>query len=529
MADVVQFPVLQPGERQEIEIDTDEHRVTSAAMAALARHPDVYQRSGSLVQVVVDSRPPKGLARPPGAPQIVHMKEPRIRELLSEQCDFSTWKSGGPKGKEPVKSSVHVPKWVPEQIMARGQWEGVRHLEAVSTTPFLRPDGSVVEHAGYDSATGVLLMPRVKFPSVADSVSEEHARKAVAFIKDVFVDFPFSAPEHFSCVIAGVLTPLARHAFHGPAPMVLIDKNVRGAGGSLLADVISACATGRGIARMVQSASDEEDKKRIFSIALAGDTMVLIDNITKPLGGAAIDAALTGNEIRDRVLGKSGMETAPLLACWFGTGNNVQVLGDTLRRILPVRIESQHEVPEERKGFKHDPLLPYAQQMYPRLAVAALTVLKGYVQHGRPDMKLSSWGSFEGWSNLVRQAVVWAGMTDPAKARQQLAEGADAEVLALRVIFENWRMLDHTGTGVSAASILDQLNSTDPHEQSSAMVVREAMMELAPNAFGSKGSARSLGKKLKHYKGRIIRGKALDSRTSNMGERWFMREVKSGD
>lgn len=524
MADVIELKAVE-SPRLPIKIDTHEYRVVNQAVSALTHHPDVYQRGGSLVQVLTDSSPPKGVTRAPGSPHIARVREPRLREMLSEQCDFQQLASAGPK-KAAEWRSTHVPKWVAEQAAARDQWRGVRHLEAVSATPMLRPDGSVIEQPGYDEATGVLFLPTRKFPRVAEHVHHDQAVKALQYLCDVFVDFPFAAPEHRSCVIAGVLTPLARHAFAGPAPLVLIDKNVRGAGGSLLADTIAMCATGRGIARMVQSANEEEDKKRIFSIAMAGDTMVLIDNITKPLGGAALDSALTGVEIRDRVLGKTGMDTAPLLACWFATGNNVQVLGDTLRRVLPVRLESQHEKPEERQGFKHYPLLPYVESEHPKLVVAALTILKGFAQAKHPDMGIPSWGSFEGWSNLVRQALVWAGMADPGKARQQLTEGADAEAAALRVVFENWRLLDGTGTGVTAARMLDTVNSTDPEDHTAPVqALREALLELAPTAFVKGGSARSLGRRLKHYKGRVLSGRALDSKTSNMGERWFMREV----
>jgi hypothetical protein len=513
-------------DRATIEVDTDEFRVTNAAISALSRHPDVYQRGGALVQVITDSRASKGVTRPDSTPHIARMRDARLRDILSEQCDFQKW-SAPTKNKEPELYSVHVPRWVSEQIAARDQWDKVRHLEAVSATPMLRPDGSVLDQPGFDAATGILYQPTRKFPGVAEQVSLEQAKRALAALEEVFSDFPFAAPEHRACVLAGVLTPLARHAFSGPSPMVVIDKNVRGAGGSLLSDAIATCATGHGIARMVQSATDDEDRKRILSIAMAGDTMVLIDNITRPLGGAALDSVLTGVEFRDRVLGRSEMITAPLLACWFATGNNIQIMGDTLRRILPVRLESQHEKPEERKDFAHPHLLTYVREQHPRLVVAALTILKGFAQAGKPDQGLSNWGSFEGWSDLVRSALVWVGMTDPAKARQQLQEGADTEVTALRVLFEHWRLLDHTGTGVTSARILETVNSVDPQEQNDQLTaVRDALMELAPTAFGKSASPKSLGKRLKHFKGRIVGGKALDSRTSNMGERWTIREVK---
>ena len=43
-------------------------------------------------------------------------------------------------------------------------------------------------------------------------------------------DFPFAQPEHKSTFLAFLLTALARYAFSGPAPLFLIDANVRGSG-----------------------------------------------------------------------------------------------------------------------------------------------------------------------------------------------------------------------------------------------------------------------------------------------------------
>ena len=87
------------------------------------------------------------------------------------------------------------------------------------------------------------------------------------------VDFPFAKPEHRAAWLAFVLTPLARHAFSGPSPLFLIDANTRGSGKSLLADVGGILATGTTLARMSNPRDDEECRKRITALALAGDSM----------------------------------------------------------------------------------------------------------------------------------------------------------------------------------------------------------------------------------------------------------------
>ena len=59
----------------------------------------------------------------------------------------------------------------------------------------------------------------------------------------------------------------------------------------------------------------------------------------------------------------------------------------------------------------HPDLLAWVRRERGRLLVAALTILYAFCRAGRPvPSGLKPWGSFEGWSGLVRAALVWAGM-----------------------------------------------------------------------------------------------------------------------
>lgn len=51
---------------------------------------------------------------------------------------------------------------------------------------------------------------------------------------------------------------------------------------------------------------------------------------------------------------------------------------------------------------------------------------------GRPDdsARLPPWGSYEPWSDLIRGAIVWAGMPDPRGACEQLHTANADERLA---------------------------------------------------------------------------------------------------
>ena len=104
------------------------------------------------------------------------------------------------------------------------------------------------------------------------------------------------------------------------SPLILVDKSVRGCGGSLLVDTIGVILKGEPLARVPQAQNDEEQRKVITSVLLAGDDLVLVDNLSHPLGGASIDALLTGSVWRDRLLGRNELSLVPNLATFYATG-----------------------------------------------------------------------------------------------------------------------------------------------------------------------------------------------------------------
>ena len=57
------------------------------------------------------------------------------------------------------------------QIAARGRWS-FPHIETVSETPTLRPDGTIIQEPGYDAATATLYLPNAEFPPVPDDAPD---------------------------------------------------------------------------------------------------------------------------------------------------------------------------------------------------------------------------------------------------------------------------------------------------------------------------------------------------------------------
>ena len=499
-----------------------EHRTNDAAIAALvANDQTLFQRVGRLVDVIHD-KSRDGIRRAVNAPRIRNVSSAGLRERLTRFVRFVTETSRDGSVEERV---THPPGWCVEAIAARGIWPGIRPLIGVVTAPVLRPDGSILNVAGYDPETGLLFDPQgTEFPMIANPTREDAIRAAES-LNEVVGDFPFAKPEHRAGWLAFLLTALARFAFDGPAPLFLIDANIRGSGKSFLGDLVSLIVLGADMARMSNPRDDEEARKRITSLAIAGDSLVLIDNISHGLGCAALDAALTATVWKDRVLGKSDTIELPLNATWCATGNNVVLLGDTSRRVVHIRLDSPLENPEQREGFRHPDLRAFVKKNRPQLLTDALTILSAYCQADRPQQRLPAWGSFEGWSNLIRQSIVWVGLPDPGLTRQELVEQSDVQAKALCDLLIGWDELDPDYQGLTTNEILRQLEQHPGRYQQ----FREAILELCPAPISKLPSVRSVGNMFRHLRGRVVGGRALTQRGKSHGSaKWVVHTAAGG-
>ena len=465
----------------------------------------IYQRAGLLVAVVSSQRreAADGIVREAGTPIIRAIQNANLVERLTAAADFKRFSK-----REREWARIDAPSGVAAALQARGSWR-FPEVVAVVETPRLRPDGTVLEEPGFDPSTGLFYRPAVAFDPVPIAPDQDEAVEAARKLLEVVADFPFENDDHRAAWLAALLTPFGRPAYPGPAPLMLIDKNVHGAGGSLLADLVGLIVTGRDMSRAVNPRDDEEMRKRITASALAGDELLLVDNVTGTLGGASLNAALTGTTWRDRILGESEMTAAlPLVATWFATSNNASVDRDTTRRALPIRLDSPLEHPEERGDFEHPNLRAWVLEQRPRLVCAALTILRGFYVAGCPRVDLKAWGSYEGWSDTVRQAVVFAGQPDPCRTRIDFVTAADSERVALVSLLDGLEELDHYGAGLTAPEILRRLDRAPDDFRG----LREAVLELCPQRDGKPflPTARQLGRRLGLLRRRVVDGRMVD-------------------
>jgi len=502
--------------------------VVAETIAALTVDPNLYQRCGTLVRVIRDCPPTDGILRCEGSATIQILPAPNLRERMTRVASFTRLNS---KGEE---IAAHPPTWLVSSVEARGEWDGIRHLTGVSDTPILRPDGTICQTAGFDPVCGVLFQPArdVSFPAIDPVVGLDAAKEALTALLEVVCDFPFESAELRAAWMAALFTPLARFAFAGPSPLFLIDANVRGAGKGLLAQTIARIFLGREMPVSSYAHDTEEMRKKITATAIAGDRTILFDNLVGTFGNDALDRALTSTRWKDRILGRSEQVELPLIPAWYATGNNVQVAADTLRRVIHIRLDCQSERPEERSGFKHENLTAWIEANRGRLLTAALTILSAYLRSGRTAQNLKPFGSFEGWSSVVREAVVWVGLPDPCLTRTKLAESADTSGDALNQLITAWECYDTTGDGVVLSDALGRLYPTQRElaptdDASNAM--RSALENLVGCPPGKPPTPRQVGNKLRHFRRCVVGDKYLDTRAaeySRNGAIWTLHGVE---
>jgi hypothetical protein len=506
-------------ELPQIIISTQIHINVAQAIAAIAVLPEVYQRHGSLCQIVEDNDPGAGVWRARRAPEVKEISKDHLNELCSRAA---RWYKVRAK-KEGVDYEPAVPYApVVAAMHSRGVLEGVRELKSITTTPTLRPDGTLIDSPGYDQSTGIVYMPGMQFDPVPVQPTEAQVVQAIRDLLEVICDFPFKTDAGRSAWLAAVLTRLGRFTFEGPVPMFIIDGNAPGSGKGLLVDTICLLADGKSVPKLRYAGDSDEDEKRIFSILREGSPVACFDNIDqgRELGHDAIDQLLTSDQYKGRVLGKSETPVYNNYTVWFATGNNVRLSGDTSRRTIRILLRTDEEHPEARSDFRHPEPRTWILQNRTRLVTAALTLFRGWYAAGKPRQPLKALGSFEAWTASIRQVCVWASdvaqryginLTDPLASNDEEHAQSDEKVIALPALLKGWAILcaDHNVPGLPVSEALEALRR-DAESISGAPApnkyrsLRETITELMPQRrSGDLPSPQNLAHLIRSFKLRV--------------------------
>lgn len=298
-------------------------------------------------------------------------------------------------------------------IVNQRAWPIMRKLAAIATAPFMRRDGTVCDVSGYDPSSAVLYSPNAEFLKVAEEPTPAEAARALDVLREPFLQFPFANEHSESAFLAHILTEVARPALE-TSPLFWYSAPKAGTGKSLLADMPALITHGVLPARSVWVGDTEEMRKNLYSALLIGDRSITFDNV--PTGHTVRSSVLCGfltSEIhRDRKLGESnarGIVNRAVVTC---SGNNATPGGDLARRTVVIVLDANMTSDELRsRTFKVRHLPTYVREHRIELLHAALTILRAAIVHGK--IKETPMPSFERWSDIVREALLFLGLADP--------------------------------------------------------------------------------------------------------------------
>jgi hypothetical protein len=213
-------------------------------------------------------------------------------------------------------------------------------------------------------------------------------------------------------------------------------------------------ATGHPAAVVAPTADEVEMEKRLTGMLLQGAQIAAIDNCVAPLDGVFLNMLLAQTTVTVRPLGASKMVDVPSNTFMMAGGNGLVIAGDMTRRVVLCSLDPRVERPELR-AFDFNPVAR-AKAERPRLVVAVLTILLAFKAAGAPR-QTKPLGSFEAWSTMVRDALVWLGCADPVLTMDALQE-VDPEKAELDAVLTHWT--DKVGTErISVEQLIERVSA----------------------------------------------------------------------
>jgi putative DNA primase/helicase len=473
------------------------HLMADEAEAALIGGGAPLYVRGRLVRPVVDDVPASDCRRT----KLTRLVEADGATLLDHLSRCAEWVKFDGRKKETV--AADPPKDLASIILSRdGEWR-FPQLAGVITAPTLRPDGTILSDAGYDQATGLLLMSLPGLPALRDRPTRADALEALQLLDGLLDEFPFVDQASRSVALSALITPVVRGALPA-APMHVMTAPVAGSGKSFIVDVASAMVCGQRAPVMAVGRQEDETEKRLIAALIAGQPIISIDNVNGQLGGDLLCQMIERPVVSVRPLGVSKLLRIESRATCFATGNNIQLVGDMTRRVVLCSLDPNMERPEMRV-FRGD---PYGAVLADRgrYIAAALTICRAYTLAGFPDL-LPALASFEEWSRIVRSALVWLGRDDPI-ATMEVARADDPVTASLRTVFAAWS--DAVGPKqLSAGELKVIAEERNPLGNLVRPDLQDGLRSVAENRRGDL-CARELGKFLGRHKGRIVDGLKLE-------------------
>jgi putative DNA primase/helicase len=471
-----------------------------------------YQRDRTLVRIAL-LKAKNSSGETFAVPGIVRVTDAILGRALGQSAN---WQRFDKRSRKLV--AIDPPTPVVSQILdMAGAWP-FAPLTGIISCPTLRRDGSLLAVAGYDDATGLVLVNGLSLPPFGETRAD--AQRALELLDGLLIEFPFVGEKDRAVARSMIMTSTLRAGFEVP-PMHLVVSPRPGTGKSYLADVASMIATGDRCAVIAASPNREETEKRLVGAALAGNPIIALDNCRELLEGDFLCQITERPLLSLRALGKSPPHRIANTFTFFANGNNAQVANDMVRRTVRCALDANCENPEAR-SFASAPLAMVAADRGKYVA-SCLTIARAYIVAGRP-LALPPLPSYEGWSKMVRDPLVWLGCADPVGTMQEL-RNEDPKGTERQAMFSAWKSeigIDHGGENKRRLTTRQVVEKA-----ASAPELSAALLTIAATRFGSGINAKVLGQWLSREEKNIADGcKLMADRSDAARPKWYLELIE---
>lgn len=394
---------------------------------------DVYEREGRLIEVVrvetlSDSEKERlrqaGIARDDA---YCITREMSVGQFIAKASHRIAWY-------RKVRGKMRCTDFDRQKVsdfLNRGEWVGLKRFKAFTMHPTIRSasDPTLVSDIGFDRES-CLYLSASHAVSVKSAPNKKDAIAAFNKLMQPFEHFRLNGDEvdrrwRNAKVVALILTIGLRHWFDR-VPMFLATAPVVGSGKTKLMTSAAVLWYGAEPPAMGFTQDEEEMEKRIGASIMAGDRVLLFDNVMTPWGfvnDRTLNMILTSGRASFRVLGKSEKVAMRAPMTILMTGNQMTLGPDLTRRTIVLDIDPQGPTPTSRR-FPFEPV-EFVKANRTALIEAALTLARAYLldTHARTEAKRRApVASFEEWT-VIRDLVMWLGLPDVG----QFGAGADEE------------------------------------------------------------------------------------------------------
>lgn len=439
----------------EINVNDDENSVRVQSWQHLLKANDppfLFQQYGQAVTIEKNDQ---------GQPVIQPVTIARVRVELMKLIQFYKFNKDGDE------ITAKIPDKLPSDMLGHLP-EELPLLRRVVRVPVFSKEGTLNTTPGYDAPSCCYYLPREGYTTrpVSTTPTKSEVFEALSLLyDDLLVDFPFVqrkvSAEGAQRVIeadranavALFFSPFIRAMINGVTPCYLIDSSANGSGKGLLAECLLYAAQD-GWTAVTSELKGDEMEKMLFSMLLAGDLIILLDNINAKVSSGIFANYITARIKRGRILGKSQSLSVLVDTTWVITGSNVDMTNENARRMVHIRLVPKEANPENRTNFKHPFLRRWVEENSVNLAWAAHTLVQNWIAKGKPKPANSiAHGSFEEWYEVTAGILEAASIKDFMGNQDELNKTANSERSSWTEFIDDW-YLHHEETSVLAAELL---------------------------------------------------------------------------